>query len=433
MDTNTKALKHASRGRAVTRVTPHYTKRQIVGPASRGVNSYVVHNSSVGLFEVLSQYASSLHGRYHIPANEVTPKRKLALLLPGHNEELIIGETIQSAIKAGQDPRDVYVVDDNSDDKTREIAVSMLGKDHVLTVGRSGKALAVQKAIAAFKIADRYIWVHVADADGIFAPRYFEHYIAKLDETKYAVAVGFVQAQRGNWISTYRALTYTYSQHVYRRMQAKLGMISVLPGPITSYRTDILKELEFDTTTVTEDFDITLQIYRKNLGKMVFIPKAINYTQEPASWKDFVKQNMRWQRGFWQGVMKYKIGRGKQRIDISLGFQMGQTFLFLFQIFFLIPIIMLIEHNYMVIPVCIAADIVVYGLTAIIASAASKKWHIFGILPFYYILHWTEIFIYFYAFTEVVILKRFKGASKGWGTEGRRYKLDTQALNDVTA
>src|SRR5260221_11469454 len=35
-------------------------------------------------------------------------KRKLALLLPGHNEELIIAITIRSAIKAGQKKRDIF-------------------------------------------------------------------------------------------------------------------------------------------------------------------------------------------------------------------------------------------------------------------------------------------------------------------------------------
>jgi hypothetical protein len=41
-------------------------------------------------------------------------KRKLVLLLPAHNEELIIQATINSAIKAGQRKEDIFVVDDNS-------------------------------------------------------------------------------------------------------------------------------------------------------------------------------------------------------------------------------------------------------------------------------------------------------------------------------
>src|ERR1039458_1520798 len=85
-------------------------------------------------------------------------RRKLALLLPGHNEELIIQATINSAIAAGQTREDIYMVDDASTDKTRVRAVELLGKDHVMTVKRSGKAGAVKKAIKKFDVEKRYNW-----------------------------------------------------------------------------------------------------------------------------------------------------------------------------------------------------------------------------------------------------------------------------------
>jgi len=87
--------------------------------------------------------------------------RKLALLLPAHNEELIIATTIRSAIAAGQLIKDIYVVNDNSSDKTRTIATNLLGKAHVLNVRRSGKALAVKKAVIKFKLESRYTWLHI--------------------------------------------------------------------------------------------------------------------------------------------------------------------------------------------------------------------------------------------------------------------------------
>jgi cellulose synthase/poly-beta-1,6-N-acetylglucosamine synthase-like glycosyltransferase len=95
-------------------------------------------------------------------------KKKLALLLPAHNEELLIEATISSAIAAGQSLSDIYLVNDNSTDQTRRIATRLLGKDHVLNVARSGKAGAIIKAIKKFELADRYTWLHVADADSIF-------------------------------------------------------------------------------------------------------------------------------------------------------------------------------------------------------------------------------------------------------------------------
>jgi cellulose synthase/poly-beta-1,6-N-acetylglucosamine synthase-like glycosyltransferase len=358
-------------------------------------------------------------------------KKQLVLLLPAHNEELIIAETIRSAVAAGQSKRDIYVVNDNSSDKTEEIAVKLLGKDNVLTVERSGKALAVKKAIDAFDLERRYTWLHIADADSIFSQDYFRHYRKKLDPKKYAVAVGFVQSLRGNWISTYRALTYTYSQQVTRRVQSHLGMISVFPGPITCFRTDIIKDLEFGGASLTEDFDITLQVHRKKLGKIVYIPKAVNFTQDPQTLADFCKQNMRWQRGFFQGVKKYGIGLHGQRIDASLGFQMLQTLVFLLLVFVWFPYVIAVTGNWFIIPVAIAADIIMNGFIALFASAVAKRWMLIGALPYFYFLRWIEIGIYVTAFVEVMILKRFQDEVIGWSTAGRRYQLSKQALIDV--
>ncbi|HLG90995.1 MAG TPA: glycosyltransferase family 2 protein [Candidatus Saccharimonadales bacterium] len=361
-------------------------------------------------------------------------KKQMALLLPGHNEELIIATTIKSAIAAGQLKRDIFVVDDSSTDKTRSVAIELLGRDHVLTVKRSGKALAVQKAIRKFEIELNYKWLHVADADSVFSPDYFRIYRRKLNSKKdYAVAVGFVQSMRGNWISTYRALTYTYSQHVNRRVQSYLGMISVFPGPITSFRTDIIKDLDFDTHSLTEDFDITLQVHRKRLGKIRFIPSAVNYTQDPQTLSDFIKQNLRWQRGFFQGVKKYRIGLRLQKIDLSLGFQMLQPILFFLQLFVLIPLVIAATGNWLIIPAVFAADFIVQSVIALGASAASKRWMLMGAMPYFYFLRWVEIIVFVTAFVEVMILRRFRSEISGWETSDRRYELSAHALQDTAA
>lgn len=358
--------------------------------------------------------------------------KKLALILPGHNEDLIIATTIKTAVAAGQQLEDIYVVDDKSSDNTRKVAIELLGKQNVLTVHRSGKAIAVRKAIKKFKLDSRYNWLHVADADSIFCPDYFKIYKRKLNSKKYAIAVGFVQSMRGNWISTYRSLTYTYSQQINRRIQSHLGMISVFPGPITCFNTDILREIEFDTNSLTEDFDITLQVHRKRLGRVAFIPRAVNYTQDPQTISDFFKQNLRWQRGFFQGVSKYKIGRRKGRIDMSIGFQLMQTVLFLTQLFVLVPMIIIMTGNWLILPVALAADLIVMGCITLFSSIVAKRWRLFSALPYFYFLRWVEIAAFISGFFEVIVLQKFRSDIKGWGTSGRRYKLSRQALQDVT-
>lgn len=358
-------------------------------------------------------------------------KRKLALLLPGHNEELIIQTTILTAISAGQDIKDIYVVNDASSDKTSQKATEILGKDHVLNVHRSGKAIAVLKAIKKFDIESRYVWLHVADADSIFGKDYFRIYKKRLKADDYVVAVGFVQSLRGNWISHYRAFTYTYSQHIIRRAQSYFHMISVFPGPITSFRTSILSQLEFNVDSLTEDFDITVQVHRKKLGKILFIPEAVNYTQDPQNLKDFCKQTSRWQRGFFQGVVKYRIGARPQALDLSIGIQMLENLFFLFQMLVLVPYIIFTTGQWLVLPVILILDFFVVSLLAFFSAIATRRLNILASLPYFYFLRWLEVGIFVKAFIEVVIFRKFRASAKGWQTEGRRYALSALALKDA--
>jgi biofilm PGA synthesis N-glycosyltransferase PgaC len=358
-------------------------------------------------------------------------KRKLALLLPAHNEELIIQATITSAVAAGQKLEDIFVVDDNSADETRKKALELLPKANVLTVPRSGKALAVNRAIKHFKIEARFTWVHIADADSIFGPDYFRLYRAKLDAKKYVVAVGFVQSLRGNWISKYRAFTYTFSQHILRRFQSWLGMITVFPGPITCFRTDIIKDLEFDGTSLTEDFDVTLQVHRKKLGKIRFIPEAVSFTQDPQTLTDFYKQNLRWQRGFFQGVLRHKIGLKAQAIDLSIGYQLFEITFYLVQLFIVIPVLVISTGKWHILPMMFLADYLVVVALGVFSAIAAKRLSILFSLPYFYFLRTLELIIFMQAFVEVVILRKFRAKITGWETAGRRYQVDANALKDT--
>jgi len=358
-------------------------------------------------------------------------KKRLALLLPGHNEEIIIASTIQSAVVAGLKKEDIYVVDDDSSDATREIAVSLLGNGNVLTVGRSGKGWAVKQAIDYFGIVDRYTWVHVADADSIFCPDYFRIYKKYLDTKRWAAAVGFVQSMPGNWIATYRCFSYTYGQHIFRRIQSWLGVITVLPGPVTCFRTDIIPKLDFATESVTEDFDLTLQIHRKRLGNIRFIPEAVNYTQDPRTIRDFINQTLRWQRGFFQGVRKYRIGMRPHMIDFGIGYQMTETIYYLLQLFVLLPFLVLTSHSFGPAFMVWLADYTAIVVLAIFSAYAAKRPLILISLGYFYTLRLLELGVFIWAFIEVILLGRFKSAARGWQTEGRRYEIAKEDMEQL--
>lgn len=350
-------------------------------------------------------------------------KRTLALIIPGHNEALVISDTIRSAIRAGQDPQDIYVVDDNSSDATAELACDIIGPKQVLRVGRSGKALAIKRAIAKFDIVERYTWVHIADADSNFELGYFAEFVHRLDPEKYVAATGYVKSMYGGWISRYRAYEYSFGQEIMRRIQHMLGVIPVIPGPTSCFRTDILHELDFETHNLTEDFDITIQIHRKKLGKIAFIANAKTLTQDPKDYRDYTKQVIRWYRGFWQGVSTYKVGRRFQRIDAYLGYQILEMFAYYFNLLILLPILLLQGRGVVVIAQTFLIDIVIFFAATLMACWVHRRLDILAAFPLFYILRLTNMVLYVQAFFEVIIFRKYRKRQVGWSTANRRYKI----------
>jgi poly-beta-1,6-N-acetyl-D-glucosamine synthase len=356
-----------------------------------------------------------------------TTSRKLALLIPGYNEELVISHTIQSALAAGMHKRDIYVVSDASTDKTAAIARELLGDDHVLEVERSGKAGAVRKAVAYFGIIERYIWVHVSDADGIFSPTYFKILKAKLDPAKFVAASGYVQSLPGGLISQFRVYEYTWANTIIRRIQAKLGVITVIPGPTSVLRTDVINKLDFETGSLTEDFDITLQIHRFKLGKIQFIPAAKTYTQDPRTFSDFLVQIKRWYRGYFQGVRTYGVGRSLQRIDAYMSFIMLQTIIYGLELVVGLPLILGITHDVSLLAGFFLGEVLIYFSITLGCALTAKRFDIMAAFPVFYVLRLVNLYVFFLSFVEVILLRGFRGHATGWSTAGRRYAIPDAA------
>lgn len=361
---------------------------------------------------------------------EVSPKKAarhhaqkpmLALLIAAHNEELVIEGTIRSAIRAGQDAKHIYVVDDNSSDKTSEIAVSILGESNVLRVGRSGKGLALTKASHAFELTKRYRWIHIADADGGFATDYFKIFRRSL-RVEYAAATGYVRSLPGTAVGQYRVFEYTLGMELHRRFQALTHTITVIPGPTSCFRADVFAKLNFANKSLTEDFDVTIQIHRQKLGKIQFIPKAVAYTQDPRNLRDFTKQITRWNRGVMQGVKRHKIGFRASRVDAYLSYQIAMNFMLVFNYGVVLPIAVHRTGSWDVIALAFLLDVsMMFVLTLLTALKANRK-DILSAFPLIYLYRWVTLFVFLRAFFEVVVLRKHRVSEGIWGTAGRRYK-----------
>lgn len=349
------------------------------------------------------------------------PRKKLALIIPAFNEELAIATTLRLAVKAGQPKADIYVVSDASTDNTYKIAAEYLGKDHVLQVKRSGKAGAVKKAIRKFQIEKNYRWMHLSDADGVFGGQYFRIFRQSLSENN-AAATGYVMSLPGALIPKYRVYEYVFGLSLVRRIQSWLGVITVIPGPTSCLRTDIIRELDFETGSMTEDFDITLQIHRKKLGRIQFIPKAKTYTQDPGTIGEYVKQITRWYRGFFQGVVSHRLGTQPQKIDAFLGALVIQTVLYGIELIALPLWVTFVSHDATPLSAFFLSEAGLYLLVLITCAAVAKRPDIIAIFPLFYVIRLINMYVFFRSGFEVLIQKKFRGRTVGWTTP-KRYKL----------
>lgn len=358
----------------------------------------------------------------------MTPRKNkpiMALLIAAHNEELVLGKTIESAIVAGMKPEHIYVVDDNSTDKTSLIAAKFLPATNVIKVRRSGKGLALTKAGRKFQLASRYRWIHIADADGAFSPDYFKVFRREL-RTEYAAATGYIRSLPGKRISEYRVFEYTVGMELHRRVQSALNVIPVIAGPTSCFRADVFAKVNFDNKSLTEDFDVTMQLHRKKLGKIQFIPSAVTYTQDPKTLADYTKQIRRWNRGGLQSMMKYKIGRRATRIDAYLSYQIMQNLLFFASYLIWVPYLAITRHSLDFVAAAFVIDVLVTFVITYLTAVRTRRWDVVSAFPFVYILRWVSLGVFLQAFVEVVILGKYRRHNGTWENNStRRYVVET--------
>lgn len=348
---------------------------------------------------------------------------RIALLIAAHNEEIVIADTIKSAINAGLKASYIYVVDDNSSDNTAKIARSLLPKENVCKVRRSGKGLAIKKAAKKFDLVEKYRWIHIADADGVFENDYFTVLRREL-RVDNAAATGYVRSQKGRYVSQYRVFEYTVGMEVQRRVQSMFNAIPIIPGPTSCFRSNVFAELDFDTGSLTEDFDVTMQIHRKKLGNIQFIRKAVAYTQDPYTVKDFINQISRWNRGVLQVMASKKVYRGFKTVDWYLKYQLLQSLLFFAFFLVWVPYLAVVTGGGAdALAVAFLYDVTVTFAFTVFSALRVNRWDIISAFPFIYMLRWLNLTIFLKSFIEVVVLRKYRKAKGQWQNDStRRYK-----------
>ncbi len=233
------------------------------------------------------------------------PPPSVTVLIPAHNEESVIVQTVQSVLLSDLDNIHVVVVDDGSADRTLELLQSNFGKNdcvQILHQVNRGKAAALNNALshAATEI------VVTIDADTEIESDAIRKLLRHFSDPKVGAVAGNVKVgNRSRWLTRWQALEYITSQNMEKRAFDLLNCITVVPGALGAWRKEAIEAAGGITAdTVAEDADLTIAIRR--LGwRVTYDEEAIAWTEAPDTPGQLIRQRFRWTFGTLQSFWKH--------------------------------------------------------------------------------------------------------------------------------
>ncbi len=230
--------------------------------------------------------------------NQVSPQSNFALLIPAHNEEVILGTLLESLshLDYPQVLYTIYVIADNCTDTTAELARRVKG---VCVYERfnekeRGKGYALN-----------WLWQHIAnkqhdayvilDADSVVEPTFLRAMDRELVKGAKALQACYTVLNATASPSTaLRWVALTLMNHVRPLGRNGIGGSSTLTGNGMCFSRDILTRYPWQAFGVTEDYQYYFTLIQQ--GECVrYVPEAIVRAQMPITFAQMRTQDVRWE------------------------------------------------------------------------------------------------------------------------------------------
>ena len=261
-------------------------------------------------------------------------KPLVSVVVPAHNEELVIERTLDSILASTYKNIEIIVVDDGSTDNTvkkfrayskkltnyrkRAFQTSKTtwlqtgtAKDHVNLVlvkqSNSGKASAMNNAIKNY-VKGRYTMC--LDADSQLDPNAIEKAVTYFrNRSIIGVAANVRVLDSNNFLSTLQRFEHLIGYRS-KKFYTLTNSEFIVGGVASTYRTSVLKNVGlYDTDTQTEDIGLSMKIISRKGNKkhhIVYAPDVVAYTEGVQTLKALFQQRFRWKMGSLQNLIKYK-------------------------------------------------------------------------------------------------------------------------------
>jgi cellulose synthase/poly-beta-1,6-N-acetylglucosamine synthase-like glycosyltransferase/sugar lactone lactonase YvrE len=236
---------------------------------------------------------------------------KITILIPAHNEEYGIQESIKAALETDYTNKEIIVIDDGSKDNTYLIANSFAEQGLIKLVHRDtasgSKATALNYGMN-YATGD---YILCMDGDTKLDKYALKNAVKHFSNENVVALSGNVRIFAGdnginNLLTKLQTYEYMIAIELGRRFTSIFQILLVISGAFGIFRRDVIRSVHtFDKDTLTEDFDLTLKL-RKTRGMIQFVGNSIAYTYCPNNWQTWKKQRNRWAYGQFQTLSKNK-------------------------------------------------------------------------------------------------------------------------------
>jgi len=203
-------------------------------------------------------------------------------------------------------------------------------------------------------------------------------------------------------LTAYRALSYAITHFIYKEGQGVMGTVTVVPGCAAAYRSDVFAQLDWSSDTVVEDMDVTVQVYRKKLGKIKYVNSAVVHTQDPRTIRDYCKQAFRWHAGAWQVGLKYGMIGGIAKIDWEYKLLMLEGLIFA-TLLIMSPAWYMLSLRPKMLGFMFLMDLVFTTTLAAIVAVAQRRADVLLHSLTYPFLRFLDCAVFVYSFWKVVV------------------------------
>lgn len=253
-----------------------------------------------------------LIGRQRLYYNDIqsSKMKKISVLIPMHNEELVLANVLNSLLECDydRDRLEIIPINDNSTDRTKELLEEYHKKyDFIRPIHRNcenrGKPEGLNDAM---KIAEGEIII-VFDADYRPARDMLKQLAIAFEDPEVGAVMGRVIPYNANKNLLTRLINLERCGGYQVDQQARYNLRTVpqYGGTVGGFRKDLMLEMGgFNPKILAEDTELTYRFYT-NGWKVIYANSAECYEEAPETWEVRGRQIRRWSRGHNQVMFRY--------------------------------------------------------------------------------------------------------------------------------